>query len=37
MTATSPAITLQVRDHDKVMEPYRRRAIHAVITWNTNP
>jgi len=23
MTATSPAITLQVKDHDRVMEPYR--------------
>ena len=22
MTATGPAMTLQVRDHDKVMEPY---------------
>ena len=26
MTATSPAMTLQVRDHDKVMEPYRPSA-----------
>jgi hypothetical protein len=25
MTAASPAITLQVRDRDKVMEPYTRR------------
>jgi hypothetical protein len=30
MTASGPAVTLQVRDDDKVMEPYRS-AIRAVV------